>query len=648
MSGKLDLLLADEIERRGSVFAAETPEPEEVRAAFHALRGSAAMAGHTELALALGNYGAQLRRGDVAVVAVAAEVLGGAVERLRAGRPALTTAWPTPPMGMTAAPVDPAFAAEYRAAMGDRLAQLDEAIEDGDDRERLEIAFRTVHSVKGAAAAVGDEATAWYCHGLEARLKEARDAGNTRVVDDLAKHRSVLALFLEDPAEALAKLSRGVSLPPSLRPSRAPPEAESVDAVLRIPAQTIETLLSRVEQVDQLRDALGLRADRTRATASTLRGERASLLEALRQIGPARPWGAPATALSRIEQAAHVLGDVADRAERSGTGLRRTADAVQWRAREMRTSLSSLQRSAVRELLERVARAAEGFATRESRLVRVVIDCEETPVDRVVAERLFDPLLQLAKNALAHGIESTADRATRGKPTVGTISLRAERVGDWLRISVADDGRGIDIDALKTLALERGALNPATLPSATDDELLSLLFLPGLTTQSRADVLAGRGIGLDLAESVAHRLGGSLRLSTRAGSGVTATLEVPIERSVVDVVWVDAAGRSFALPLRFSGRVLRVRQPVVSLAACLGLPPNAASPLGVELVLQGDERTVVGVDAVGAVEEVHLRPLPRLRSERVPFSAAVLRRDGALAFALDAQAVAARVWQAGQ
>ena len=107
MSGKLDLLLADEIERRGSVFAAETPEPEEVRAAFHALRGSAAMAGHTELALALGNYGAQLRRGDVAVVAVAAEVLGGAVERLRAGRPALTTAWPTPPMGMTAAPVDP-------------------------------------------------------------------------------------------------------------------------------------------------------------------------------------------------------------------------------------------------------------------------------------------------------------------------------------------------------------------------------------------------------------------------------------------------------------------------------------------------------------------------------------------------------------
>jgi chemotaxis protein histidine kinase CheA len=342
------------------------------------------------------------------------------------------------------------------------------------------------------------------------------------------------------------------------------------------------------------------------------------------------------------------LGTVADAAERSSVSLRRTADTVQWRSREMRSELSSLRRSSVRELLERVVRATEGFAARESRLVRIVLDSDEAPVDRDVADRLFDPLLQLAKNALVHGIESTTDRAVRGKPSVGTITVSAERVGDWLRLSIADDGRGIDVDALRAIALRRGALRQDAARAASDDELLSLLFLPGLTTQSRADVLAGRGIGLDLAQSVAHRLGGSLRLNTRVGSGVTATLEVPIERSVVDVVWLQSAGESFALPLRFSGQVQRAEASVVSLARCLSLAEAQAPRLAIELVVQGDVRAQVGIDAVGSVEEVHLRPLPPLRSEWVPFGAAVLCRDGALRFALDAQAVAARVWQAGR
>ncbi len=335
-----------------------------------------------------------------------------------------------------------------------------------------------------------------------------------------------------------------------------------------------------------------------------MRKERASLLEALRQIGPARPWGAPASALTRVEAAARALGSVADGAERSSVSLRRTADLVRWQSREVRSELSSLRRSSVRELLERVVRATEGFAARDNRLVRVVLDSDEAPVDRDVADRLFDPLLQLAKNALVHGIENTTDRAVRGKPPVGTISVRAERVGDWLRLSIADDGRGIDVEALRSMALGRGALRQDAAQAASDDELLSLLFLPGLTTQSRADVLAGRGIGLDLAQSVAHRLGGSLRLSTRAGSGFTATLEVPIERSVVDVVWLDSAGESFALPLRFSGRVRRAEGSVVSLAQCLSMVEDSAPRLTIELVVQGDVRAQVGIDAVGSVEEV--------------------------------------------
>src|SRR5262249_1834810 len=134
----------------------------------------AGMAGYSELALVIGQLGARLKAGTADAQLVAAHVIGDALERLRSGLTPFATSWPEPPPPLEPSVTDPRYTAEYHSAMRDCLGELDQALaSSGDPVAALANAQRTVHSMKGASAAVGDDVTAWYCHGLEARLRTA-------------------------------------------------------------------------------------------------------------------------------------------------------------------------------------------------------------------------------------------------------------------------------------------------------------------------------------------------------------------------------------------------------------------------------------------------------------------------------------------
>jgi two-component system chemotaxis sensor kinase CheA len=247
---------------------------------------------------------------------------------------------------------------------------------------------------------------------------------------------------------------------------------------------------------------------------------------------------------------------------------------------------------------------------------------------------------------MAHGIEPASVRAEAGKPEVGTIGLRAERLGDWLRLVVEDDGRGVDAARIRELAVERGALSEPAARAAQADDLLSLLFAPGLSTHDRPDLLAGRGVGLPLAHDLVCRMGGAIRLAQRSPYGLTATIEVPSEAGLVEVLWLSCAGHDFALPRAFSGSVAPIEEApdAIALSACLDLPDPHQPRLSLELALYGVDPIRIGVDAVGQPEETRIRPIPALLSAAGPYSGAILRGDGSLRLALDVALLAARAW----
>ena len=351
-----------------------------------------------------------------------------------------------------------------------------------------------------------------------------------------------------------------------------------------------------------------------------------------------------ASALSRIELSIAQLSTSATNAARGAGVFRRNAEFLRARTGEMRSELGALRRTSLHALFESVKRATLRDAEHEGKAISVEITGPDMAIDRRISERLFDTVLQLAKNALVHGLEAPTERARAGKSPRGRVLLSAEQIGEWLRVIVADDGRGADVARIAELAVAAGAVTRAAADRATEDELLALSFLPGLSTHGRADLLAGRGLGLDLVRDTVRRLGGSIRLRNRAGGGLTASFEMPGDQTVVDVLWVEELGQRFALPVSFTGRVDQhdptTARPV-RLARCLGQKCPDAS---LELTVYGVTPIRVGLDAVGEIERVGLRALPDLIAERGPYGGSVLRSDGTLHLALDAPLVAARAW----
>jgi two-component system chemotaxis sensor kinase CheA len=664
----LDPLLAGEVEKRLPLL-----EPGrdlmDVRAALHSLKGSLAMAGYPDVALVIGQHSTRIREGDAAALGQAREILSQVLARLERGEPADTSHFPEPPAGLAPSRIDERYRLEYHGTMRDRLGELDAVLASTGNAQRgLEAAKRSVHAMKGAAASVGDDVTAWYCHGLESRLRGVPhdDASADSAVVELARHRAMLALLLEDCARGIATL-RLLSSAGSLenafesavaperralrvksRPSSRPPVAEAGEdpGQLRIAPAEVDRFFERIEHVSMVGHELFRGADLARQTASRLRAVQAGLHEALRLLEPSRQLGNNALAMSRIESATAALRANATNAERGSVAFRRSSEVVQRRSREMRSALLELRRTTVGVLFERLSRAITRFADEEGKRVQVELTGGELPIDRRVADRLYDALIQLAKNAVSHGIEAPDARQRQSKPETGVIALRATRLGEWLRIIVEDDGKGVDKVRLRELAVERGVMSREHAERSPEGELLLILFLPGLTTSTRADLLRGRGLGLDLAEDAVRRLGGTIHLHSRDAGGLVATLEVPSDQSLVDVLWLRECGDDYALPADFTGMLALPSGGFrgVRLAACLGRTAREHAPVSVELRVEGALPVWVGVEQVVAVESVAIRSLPSLIALAGPFSGAVLRADGQLKLALDVPLLAARAW----
>lgn len=217
----------------------------------------------------------------------------------------------------------------------------------------------------------------------------------------------------------------------------------------------------------------------------------------------------------------------------------------------------------------------EGLRTILNRAVREVcastgqraelrLEGSDTGVDRVVQERLRDPLVHILRNAIAHGIEAPQERVKLGKNEVGQILIRARSAGPWVEIMVSDDGRGIDLEKTRTQALETGLVTAQELAELGEDRLLDLLFRPGVSTAETVTELAGRGVGLDVVRSRLAEIGGDASISTTPGQGTSITLRVPLTRLTTSGVLLRVNQQLFALPTNDVERTLQVERDSIT------------------------------------------------------------------------------------
>jgi chemotaxis protein histidine kinase CheA/ActR/RegA family two-component response regulator len=198
---------------------------------------------------------------------------------------------------------------------------------------------------------------------------------------------------------------------------------------------------------------------------------------------------------------------------------------------------------------DRLQRGVRDNGLKYGKEVELRVEGSDTLIDKVILESLSDPLIHMVNNAIAHGIESPADRQAAGKPVDGVINIKATHQGTQTIISVQDDGAGIDTERVKNKAIEKGIITPAKAVTMTKQEVYELLFLPSFSTKDQADELAGRGVGMDVVLSSLQEIRGTITTESKLGKGTTFTIRLPLALSITKALMASNNDVGIAFPM---------------------------------------------------------------------------------------------------
>lgn len=302
-------------------------------------------------------------------------------------------------------------------------------------------------------------------------------------------------------------------------------------------------------------------------------------------------------------------------------------------------------------LFRRYGRAMRDLASELGKSVELRYSGEKTELDRTLVEMLYEPVLHLLRNAIGHGIEPVVERVRAGKNPAGLIQMRAFHEGEEVLLEVSDDGRGIDLAALKRRARETGLLSESNGQDLSDEESAKLVFADGVSTAETITVLSGRGIGGAVVKSMVDQVRGTVSLKTERGKGTTFTLRVPLTLAILRSLLFSAGDRLYALPMAAVREVARTDERVVVIingVECYRkqgrlLPLVRVSDRKefdhVIIVNAGGREYAIATGAVRGVVELVVKPLEGRWTQGSRYVGASLLGDGQVVLILDARAL---------
>ena len=553
-----------------------------------------------------------------------------------------------------------------------------------DSRPLLASIFRVVHSIKGSSGFLGFPKMAAVTHQGEELLGKLREgeipttagiiSGLLALVDTM---RSILGAIESSRAEGerddsaliarLQDLSRGLPGPEeTLELKPAPP---AVIAVEPTPAEL-------PEMSPPARPASRPRKSR-RGGPDAAPGEQAPAPPMAPEPAesPGLPAAGPGESTIRVDvglldKLMNLVGElVLTRNQFLRGALARDEAAFQASTQRLDAITTELQEGMmktrmqpIRTLTAPLPRVVRDLALACGKRAALVLEGEETELDKTLAEAIKDPIIHIIRNAVDHGIEPPEVREARGKPAEGRLGFRAFHEGGMVHIEVSDDGHGIDPERIRRKAVERGWLAEDQAARWSERELVGLIFRPGFSTADVPTMVSGRGVGMDVVKSRVESIGGSVDASSRLGEGTTIKLTIPLTLTIINALIIRAGGDRFAIPqvnlielirlkgeaissglidvqgalvCRYRGRLL----PLIDLNETLGFPPDErrrdAGAVNI-VVLQADRRRFgLVVDRIDDAQEIVVRPLARQLKGIACLAGATVMGDGTIALILD-------------
>ncbi len=314
----------------------------------------------------------------------------------------------------------------------------------------------------------------------------------------------------------------------------------------------------------------------------------------------------------------------------------------------------------IESVVNKFPRMIRDLSKKLDKKLELYMSGEETELDRTVVDEIGDPLMHLLRNSADHGIESAEVRAQRGKPAVGSIFLDAYQDGNNVVIEVRDDGNGIDIEAVRAKAVERGTVTPEQAANMTEKEIINLLFLPSFSTAKQVTDVSGRGVGLDVVRSKIESLSGEVEVKSKLGEGSTWTIRLPLTLAIIQALMVIVGDEKYAISLGSiqtledispadiklvqNKEVINLRGqviPLIRLNKVLDIESKKSKDenLIVVIVKKGDRMAGLVIDELIGQQEIVIKSLGKYIKQCKFISGATILGDGEIALILDANAL---------
>jgi two-component system chemotaxis sensor kinase CheA len=564
--------------------------------------------------------------------------------------------------------------AEFYAEAVDHLQQIEAALlvldHEPGNQESLNSIFRSFHTIKGNAGFLGLVPMHTLAHEVESLLDLARNHQLTltpAIITEILRSRDALQELTQQVALALEKgqlpsqiipvghLIRAVKRLAESRGAAAPAEPAPAPAPAAVAAPEVVPLPEAAPAPEP-------------APVVPLPGAAAHAAPAQTAAGPApKAAGGHTVRVSteKLDSIMDVVGELvivqsqlietARAHGDAGSPLQRNVAQLGRITKELQRTAMALRMIPIKPTFQKMERLVRDLARDFDKKVTFITEGEDTELDRTVVEEIGDPLVHMVRNALDHGLETTAGRLAAGKSETGTVQLRAYHQGSNIVIELQDDGRGINPDKIYQKAIEKGVIAPGT--TLTKEECYALIFAPGFSTAEKVTAVSGRGVGMDVVKRNIEKLRGKIEIASEVGKGSVFKIKLPLTMAIIDGLVVRVGGDRFILPstsvqmalrpakehistIHGQGEVLDLRGrllPLHRLHRNFGIPADAQQPWdGIVVIVESSGKSwALLVDEMVSKQEVVIKSLGAFMTGLPGVSGGAILGDGNIALILD-------------
>jgi two-component system chemotaxis sensor kinase CheA len=600
---------------------------------------------------------------------------------------------------------------EFLVESGENLDLLDRELinleKDPGNRGTLASIFRTIHTIKGTCGFLGFtklESVAHVGENLLSKLRDGELALNPEMTTALLAMVDAIRQMLasveaignegerndQELIQTLTRLLQGNSGTAKTEEPAAPSQAAPVEVAheeppaVAVPAPPVSVPPAAIENV-------ALPAS-TPASASSLASQSASRIEAKSEHadhavdhGPAPASESAAQSQARtvasessirvdvtlLDKLMNLVGELVLARNQilqfsnatEDAGLLAPSQRLNLITTELQEGVMKTRMQPIGNIWSKFPRTVRDVATMCGKQVRIEMEGKETELDKTIVEAIKDPLTHIVRNSVDHGIEKPEKRVAVGKPAEGRLLLRAYHEGGQVIIEISDDGGGLDAEKIRRKAVEKGLITPEQAARMGEREGVNLIFLPGFSTAEKVTNVSGRGVGMDVVKTNIEKIGGTVDVQSKAGTGTTVRMKIPLTLAIIPALIVTSGGDRYAIPqisllelVRLDGEdaqkgieliqgvpVHRLRGrllPLVYLNRELKVEAEAPDLSGLPavniVVLQADERQFgLVVDEINDTEEIVVKPLGKQLKGIKTFAGSTIMGDGRVALILD-------------